>query len=101
MKSQKERASDWLRTALADSPRAATELVAEWAAFSGLEPGQKGRAERTLQEAAGLVGIDRNYQDGKHGKHMWKLKPHKFAAVRAPGPIGLPAPAPLTRGKRG
>ncbi len=89
-KTQKERASEWLRIALASGPRASTDLTAEWAEISGLEPGPKGRAERTLQEAAALIGVDRSYQGGKHGKHLWKLRPRKFeVAVRS-----LPAPAP-------
>lgn len=96
VKTQKERACEWLRNALENGPRAATDLVSEWSEFSGLELGPKKRAEKTLQEAAALIGIDRNYQGGKHGKRLWKIKLRKFDAQSAVRE--LPASSLLTGG---
>jgi hypothetical protein len=85
-KTQKERAAEWLRAALAKGPRPAVELVEEWADFSGLDAQPKGRAERSLQEAAKEINCTHFYEGGKHGKRMWKLPPpRKFdSAYRKP-----------------
>jgi hypothetical protein len=71
------RARDWLRSALADGPRLATELFVEWAEESGQ---MADTAERTMQRASKeLVVVKDKGGNGKHGAMLWKLPaPRKF-----------------------
>jgi hypothetical protein len=78
-KSVVERACEWLRTTLADGPRLATELFAEWADESGQVAET---AERTMQKATKELRVIKDKGGkGKHGAMVWKLPaPRKFEA---------------------
>ena len=66
-----ERAHEWLRDALKDRPRIATELFADWVEESGQ---LAETAERTMQKAAKSIGVHKDKGDnGKHGAMVWKL----------------------------
>lgn len=76
-RSKKEGASEWLRAALSDGKsHLVTDLYRAWSEESGLELGDnsKGPAERVLQVAAKLIGVERTHVGGSHGKRGWKLR---------------------------
>jgi hypothetical protein len=70
-KSVADRGRDWLTSTLANGPRRATDIFADWAAESGQSVDT---AERTMQKAAtGLLVVKTKGGKGKHGPMMWQL----------------------------